>query len=108
MNPPKSERRSRKRIPVTLPVSIRSSPNGPANAYTRDLSMAGIFLYSDKQILEGSELEIVLRLPPELTQDEKRWVCCQALVVRVEDVTKERCFGVAARIQNMACMPEIV
>jgi PilZ domain len=107
MSTPKSERRSRNRIPVTLPVSINSSPGGQATAYTRDLSMTGVFLYSDKHIFEGSELEMVLMLPPELTNGEKRWVCCQASVVRVENGPQPGRFGVAANIRDMATMPEI-
>jgi hypothetical protein len=50
---------------------------------------------------------MVLILPPELTQGEKRWVCCQASVVRVED-KKDGNFGVAARIRNMDVLPEIL
>ena len=114
---PKSERRSRKRIPVRVGVSIRSSPgqssqnqssqNQPATGYTRDLSTGGIFLYADSEMLVGSELEMVLMLPPELTSGEKSWVCCQASVIRVEPGGKGGGFGVAASIRSMVTLPEI-
>jgi hypothetical protein len=111
MTEPKPERRTRRRIPVRVPVSI-SSPQGSVqtSGYTRDLSMSGIFLYTDSQIQQGSELEMVLILPPELTQGEKRWVCCQAAVVRVErgKSPEKGGFGVAASIQSMEILPEIV
>jgi len=107
MAPPKSERRSQNRIPVRLPVSIRSSQSESAAAYTRDLSMTGIFLYTDAEILEGSELELVLMLPPQFTNGEKQWVCCQASVVRVESGQDDKQIGVAANIRNIATLPEI-
>jgi hypothetical protein len=103
----KSERRSRKRIPVRLGVSIRSSQDQPATGCVRDLSMSGIFLYSDSEILVGSELEMVLMLPTQFTNGEKRWVCCQASVIRVEPGGEDGRFGVAASIRSIATLPEI-
>jgi hypothetical protein len=108
MNLPKDDRRSRQRIPARVPVSIKE-PQGSLQltGQTRDLSTSGIFLYTNSHISEGSQLEMVLILPPELTQGEKRWVCCQASVVRVEE-SKDGNFGVAASIQNMDILPEIL
>jgi hypothetical protein len=103
----KSERRSRQRMPVRLGVSVRSAQSQPAAAYTRDLSTSGIFLYSDTEILVGSELEMVLMLPTQFTNGEKRWVCCQASVIRVEPGGADGRFGVAASIRSMATLPEI-
>jgi hypothetical protein len=58
-------------------------------------------------IVEGSELEMVLILPPELTQGTKQWVCCRASVVRVEDSEGGGDFGVAASIRSLEVLPEI-
>ena len=66
-----------------------------------------MFLYTDSRITEGSELEMVLILPPELTQGVKQWVCCRASVVRVEDSLEGGDFGVAASIRSIEVMPEI-
>ena len=52
--------------------------SGAITGVTRDLSTGGIFLYTDSRISEGSELEMVLILPAEITNSEKQWVCCQA------------------------------
>lgn len=103
----KSDRRSRERIPVRLGVSIRSSQGQPTTGHSRDVSASGIFLYVASEILVGSELEMVLMLPPQLTGGEKRWVCCQASVIRVEPGSEDGRFGVAASIRNMATLPEI-
>jgi hypothetical protein len=104
----KAERRARKRVPAEVPVSLRSVGGTlQTTGRTRDLSTNGIFLYSDSRIEPGSELEMVLILPPELTQGEKRWVCCQAVIVRVEDRGKAEGFGVAATIRTMEFLPEL-
>jgi PilZ domain-containing protein len=107
----KPERRSQDRVTVRVPVSVRSKDGGPEQiAHTRDLSSKGIFFYSDSQIGQGSLLEMVLILPPEITAGEKKWVCCQASVVRVEDRATQdhrRNFGVAAVIERFDIMPEI-
>jgi len=88
-------------------VSIRSGQSVSSTGLTRDLSRNGVFFYTDSQMQEGSELEMVLMLPPELTHGEKGWVCCQASVVRVESASATGRVGVAASIRNIATLPEI-
>jgi PilZ domain len=102
----KVERRSGRRIQADIPLSIKL-PQGELEAIgrSRDLSESGIFFYTDAQIGEGSELEMVLILPPELTQGEKRWVCCQASVVRLEERNGGGEVGVAAVIKNLQVLP---
>ncbi len=103
-----SDKRGRRRVPVRLPVSIKSADGAvQETAETRDLSSAGVFLYTHTDIAEGTELEMVLVLPSELTFGERRWVCCQASVVRVEQPTSADSFGVAARINRFEVLPEI-
>jgi hypothetical protein len=107
MPEPKPERRTQKRQSLSLPVTIKSEQGTiEASGCTRDLSSSGIFLYTDSRFGEGSELEIVMILPKEMTGGEKRWVCCRASVVRVEQNGEQR-WGVAASIQTMEVVPEI-
>lgn len=103
----KSERRSLPRVPVRERISIRSGQSEASTGLTRDLTRNGVFFYTDSRIHEGSDLELVVMLPPELTQGEKRWVCCQASVVRVEEAPGTGQMGVAANIRNIATLPEI-
>jgi PilZ domain-containing protein len=100
-------RRSRERIVAKVPVRVRGA-GGETElaAHTRDVSTSGVFLYTDERMEEGSRVELVLILPPELTAGEKCWVCCQARVLRVEQ-GKGTNFGVAAEIQKMDILPEI-
>ena len=88
-------------------VSIQSPESQPDTGYTRDLSESGIFLYANSEMKVGSDLEMVLMLPAQLTDGEKRWVCCQASVLRVEPGGGDGRFGVAASIRSIATLPEI-
>ena len=103
----KIDRRSRQRVVATLPVRVRSTDaNVELSAQTRDVSTNGVFLYTKSNMMEGSEVELVLILPPELTSGEKYWVCCHARVLRVEKGPGTD-FGVAAEIRRMDILPEI-
>jgi hypothetical protein len=103
----KIERRLSQRVSAQLPVTVRT-PAGSAvtTAQTRDLSSHGIFLYADSRMAVGSNIELVLILPPELTDGQKCWVCCHARVLRVEQ-GPDTTFGVAAEIQKMDMLPEL-
>jgi hypothetical protein len=103
----KIDRRFRKRIVTELPVRVRSAAGSPeVSAQTRDISTNGVFLYTQSRLEEGSDVELVLILPPEITSGEKCWVCCHARVMRVEPGAG-RSFGVAAEIKRMEVLPEI-
>ena len=103
----KIDRRSRERVVTKLPVRVRSkAANVELSAETRDVSTNGVFLYTQSRMTEGSDVELVLILPPELTSGEKCWVCCHARVLRVEQ-GQGTDFGVAAAIRRMDILPEI-
>jgi hypothetical protein len=104
----KIDRRSRRRVVATLPVRVRGTAANAelSAAQTRDVSTNGVFLYSASPMAEGSDVELVLILPPELTAGEKCWVCCHARVLRVEQGPGKD-FGVAAEIRRMDILPEI-
>jgi hypothetical protein len=103
----KIDRRSRPRVVTALPVRIRgAATNAELSAQTRDVSANGVFLYTNSRMAEGSDVDLVLILPPELTAGEKCWVCCHARVLRVEQ-GPGRDFGVAAEIRRMDILPEI-
>ena len=104
---PNTDRRSRKRVVTKLPVRVRgAAANAELSAQTRDVSTNGVFLYTESRMAEGSDMELVLILPPELTFGEKCWVCCHARVLRVEQGPGND-FGVAAEIRRMNVLPEI-
>lgn len=100
-----SERRLGKRVASRVPAVVRTGQGMEHSVHTRDVSSNGVFLYTKSRLEKGNELELVLILPPELTSGEKCWVCCQATIVRVEELGNE--FGVAAQICRMDMLPEV-
>ena len=103
----KTDKRARSRLPVSIPATVKTVEQPEEiSAVTRDLSVGGVFLYTDKRIMQGSKLEVVLILPAELGFGEKQWACCQASVVRIEDGGGDK-FGVAASIDRLDLLPEI-
>jgi PilZ domain len=99
-----AERRSGTRIVTRVPTRVRTQQGADLQAQTRDVSASGVFLYTNSKIEKGTDVELVLILPPELTSGEKCWVCCQATIVRVEDGPE---FGIAAQIRRMDILPEV-
>jgi hypothetical protein len=100
-----NERRSGTRITSRVSTRVRTAQGQEHPAQTRDVSANGVFLYTQSKMEKGTDVELVLILPPELTSGEKCWVCCQATVVRVEEDGPE--FGVAAQIRRMDILPEV-
>jgi hypothetical protein len=100
-----TERRSGTRIATRVATRVRTAQGVEQSAQTRDVSANGVFLYTKSRMEKGTEVELVLILPPELTSGEKCWVCCQATIVRVEEEGTE--FGVAAQIRRMDILPEL-
>jgi hypothetical protein len=101
-----NERRSGTRIAARVPTRVRTGEGADHAAQTRDVSANGVFLYTNSRMEKGSDVELVLILPPELTAGEKCWVCCQATIVRVEENGSD--FGVAAQIRRMDILPEAI
>jgi len=99
-----TERRSGTRIVTRVPTRVRTQQGTDLRAQTRDVSANGVFLYTNSKMEKGTDVELVLILPPELTSGEKCWVCCQATIVRVEDGPE---FGMAAQIRRMDILPEV-
>jgi hypothetical protein len=101
------DRRSNKRVAARVPVRVKNAvAGGELAAETRDVSTNGVFLYTKSSMAEGSDVELILILPPELTFGTKCWVCCHARVLRVEHGPGTD-FGVAAEIRRMDVLPEI-
>ena len=103
------DKRRARRYNMQLPVTVRVQNGGlhEVQTDTRDISEGGMFLYTDSEVHEGSEIEIVAMLPPEITQGDSTWVCCHARVVRVEapsDGSPRQ--GIAAVIERFAVLPQ--
>jgi PilZ domain-containing protein len=82
--PVQVERRVGQRFPYLLPLSLRQ-PQACLEGvgFTQDLSSRGVFFFTDAPLTEGSEIEITLRMPSEITLGESMPVRCRGRILRV-------------------------
>lgn len=100
-----SERRNARRYDLSLPVIVRipkERPNGKQNGQTRDISTRGLYFVIDQDLQAGSELDITLTLPAEVTNSSEVFVRASGKVVRIERRGEdgEMRMGVAAVIER--------
>lgn len=82
--PVQHERRVGQRFPYLLPLFVRQPENGAEGAgFTQDLSSCGVLFFTDVPLREGSEVEITLRMPSEITLGESMPVRCRGRILRI-------------------------
>ncbi len=93
--------RSSRRFDLQLPVTVRvlGDDTLAEKAKTRNVSSSGMFLEFDGDALPGTAVELVLELPPELTQCGVVSIACQGSVVRTERHSPSRT-GIAISIDH--------
>lgn len=100
-----TERRTARRYDLALPVIIRvpiNKEHETRNGQTRDISTRGVYFTIEEDLSAGSELDITLTLPAEITRGTEVYIRAQGKVVRVDRKPgngKER-IGVAAVIER--------
>ncbi len=83
-SPIQVERRAGQRFPYLLPLALRQiSPALEGVGFSQDVSSRGVFFFSDAAVQEGSEIEITIRMPAEITLGESMPVRCRGRVLRV-------------------------
>ena len=97
-----STKRKYKRHKTSTPATIRAGGHTLA-ATTRDVSLGGLFIYTDAALREGAEIEIVLMLPKELGLPDSEMVCCHGKIVRCETIDGQQ--GIAATIDRFQSVP---
>lgn len=99
-----AERRTARRYDLALPVIVRvpTGRAGSRKAKTRDISTRGLYFVIDQDLEAGSELDITLTLPAEITQGGDVFVRASGRIVRVENKKEEGSsrMGVAAVIER--------
>lgn len=100
-----TERRIARRYDLSLPVIIRVPADHVPEAQkgnTRDVSTRGVYFVLDQDMEAGSELDITLTLPAEVTHGSEVFVRAQGKVVRVEKRSEDgnARMGVAAVIER--------
>ncbi|MGB2589887.1 MAG: PilZ domain-containing protein [Candidatus Acidiferrum sp.] len=100
-----TERRTARRYDLSLPVIIRVPTERETDSQegkTRDISTRGLYFVIEQDMEAGSELDITLTLPAEITHGTEVFVRALGKVVRVErrmDDDSVR-MGVAAVIER--------
>jgi hypothetical protein len=78
------ERRIGQRFPFNLPVSLHDvSTSAEGLGFTQDVSSRGVFLFTVMPLAEGTEIELTLKMPSEITLGESMRVRCRGRVLRV-------------------------
>jgi c-di-GMP-binding flagellar brake protein YcgR len=100
-----TERRNARRYDLSLPVIIRVPAERIADTQkgkTRDISTRGLYFVLDQDLEAGSELDITLTLPAEVTHGTEVFVRAQGKVLRVERRMEDGSarMGVAAIIER--------
>jgi len=102
-----TERRSTKRFPLKLALSVRPSgvrTAGEIVTECKDVSSHGVFFFLQESLQSGSPLELVLTLPSEITRAEPVRVRCEARVQRSEPAGEGR-VGIAVKIERYRFLP---
>ncbi len=100
MAQPGPEKRSIRRFPLDLPISVKFLDDGrhEVAGHTRDVSARGVYMYLETEIRIGAAIDFVMTLPPEITLSDPIRVRCNGTVVRVEKNVNDQ--GVAVAINK--------
>lgn len=100
-----TERRTARRYDLSLPIIIRIPTERELDTQqgkTRDVSTRGLYFVVEQNLEAGSELDITLTLPAEITHGTEVFVRALGKVVRVEQRMEDgnSRMGVAAVIER--------
>jgi hypothetical protein len=100
-----AERRTTRRYDLSLPVIIRVPAERASDRQegkTRDVSTRGLYFVIERELQSGSELDITMTLPAEITRGSEVFVRAMGKVIRVEQRTEDgnARLGVAAVIER--------
>jgi len=100
-----TERRTTRRYDLSLPIIIRIPTEktlDTQHGQTRDISTRGLYFVVEQNLEAGSELDLTLTLPAEITHGTEVFVRAMGKVVRVERHSEDGLerMGVAAIIER--------
>jgi c-di-GMP-binding flagellar brake protein YcgR len=97
------ERRRTRRYPLSFPAIVAAGQRS-LRATSRDVSTGGVYLVfeSEGSLLPGTELDLTLTLPHEVTSEDEVFVRAHGKTVRVETSSEDgtRDAGVAIVFEN--------
>jgi hypothetical protein len=86
---------------MRLPLKVRMSEAGPGETTTEseDVSSRGVYFYLPKDVRKGSDVEIMMTLPHEITLAGPVRVRCMGRVHRTERRGEQK-VGIVAAIER--------
>jgi PilZ domain len=96
-------KRQYKRHKTSVPATVGLGEH-TLIATTRDVSLGGLFIFTDAKLHEGAEIQVVLMLPQELGLPASEMVCCHGKIVRSEIIDGQH--GIAATIERFQAVPQ--
>lgn len=101
------DRRGRPRFSINAPVTITIGA-AEIPAYTRDLSSRGLYFYvtSAQDLSVGQDLDLLIKLPPEVTLSTCCLIRCRGRLVRIEDTSTDLT-GIGAEIIQFSILGEV-
>ena len=100
-----TERRTARRYDLSLPVAIRVPVEKESVSYTgktRDISTHGVYMLLDADLASGTELDLTMTLPAEVTGGTEVFIRATGKVVRIEKTPSRNThrLGIAAVIER--------
>jgi len=91
-----------RRFDMRLPAAVRlaGSSSEELVTETQNVSARGVFFYLDRELTEGTRIEVTLTFPPHVTLTDSVRVRFTARVIRAEAPLPASRVGVAALIEE--------
>lgn len=101
-----NDRRQWQRFSITASVTLTVEGN-ENSAYTRDLSSHGLYIYvaSSEELQVGQNLELLVKLPPDITLSSHCLIRCCGRLVRIENGPDDLT-GIAAEILHYSILSD--
>lgn len=96
-----SERRRAERFLISLPVETDRGPG-----VTRDISVSGIFMFTEQRLANDQRLQIVMTLPDH-DRDHTVRLGFNGTVIRVEEVGRALGVGIALDDGRLSLLPTV-
>ncbi len=104
------ERRAGQRFPYLISLSLRQAASATEGVgFTQDVSSRGVFFLTEAPLTEGTEIELTLKMPSEITLGENMRVRARGRILRVTKLpedAKNGKLGVAVRFEGYEYLPE--
>jgi hypothetical protein len=108
MSPTRFERRASQRFDFQIPVCIRAADAGCEQpGFTQNLTARGAFLYTELSLEPGTEVELTLVMPAEVTLSDSSRVRCLGRVVRVLPPSCGGKSGLAVQVYRYEYLPGV-